>query len=187
VGVSISHLAFCTLSVFGWETDTACVRRQWREPHLLGGLLGPQRGGCGAVLPSQCQYGSAKCEAISPSASTSRPIGMPVAPNSHLMRMPSCLSSTSELAPAPGWRLPCRWRPPTASVSLQAGGPAGLGEQGPQRQSLLAHFARSRSCGVQRTATRTMNPARSVAATRRGFRVCWLHFQTALLALRPAL
>src|SRR5947208_15879155 len=30
-GVSISHLAFCTRSVFRRETDPACARHRWRE------------------------------------------------------------------------------------------------------------------------------------------------------------
>src|SRR5437763_11365847 len=31
IGVSISHLAFCTRSVFRRETDPACARHRWRE------------------------------------------------------------------------------------------------------------------------------------------------------------
>src|SRR5947209_7934554 len=41
IGVSISHLAFCTRSVFRRETDPACARHRWRED-TAGGSSTPQ-------------------------------------------------------------------------------------------------------------------------------------------------
>src|SRR5947208_9299891 len=41
LGVSISHLAFCTRSVFRRETAPACARHRWRED-TAGGSSTPQ-------------------------------------------------------------------------------------------------------------------------------------------------